>query len=238
MELSIVAHVDLPGHYRLIRIISPELAEIIRPGDSLSVPSLECVLPYFRCSADKQKIDFLFYKTDKSGNISTHSVLTDVTLEHANLTLVSQHNNTNKSFPQKFHILASNRFALGQGLAIALDDELRKRIDLFVFELDDTSPFKLSPSRLYLPYMQGNVTANIALLEEKKIAARFYSIETLEGCFCGSLNQFIGYVKSGLAKVVTNTSGCQTDLTEIVFLDETPPGQIKAPSIIEIIIST
>ncbi len=187
MELSIIAHIDLPGHYRLIRIVSPELSRIIKAGDALVLPAAECKLPYFRQEKETHKIDFLFYNTESTDHIRTHSILNNIILQQAELTLVQM--------PNHMKLLASNIFALGQGLSIALDNGLRKDIDLFVFELDDCSPFPLHPSRLYLPYMKGNVTGNINLLEEKKIAARFHSMKDIEGCFVGSLNQFIEHIR-------------------------------------------
>lgn len=187
MELSIIAHIDLPGHYRLIRIVSSELSMIIKAGDVLILPAAQYRLPYFRHEKETHKIDFLFYNTENTVHLRTHTVLTDVILQQAELTLFQM--------PNHMKLLASNIFELGQGLSIALDNELRKDIDLFVFELDDCSPFPLHPSRLYLPYMKGNVTGNIKMLEEKKIAARFHSIKDIEGCFVGSLNQFIEHMQ-------------------------------------------
>jgi hypothetical protein len=192
VDLLVIAHIDLPGNYRLIRFKSAELCQLIQPGDVLHLAQLQHPLPYFRHSQTEEKVDFLFYLTAENRDIVTGKMLT-ATVQHFILP-------TKKSF----RLLACQLFNLGKGLSIALDPILKTEVDLFVFEIDFASPFKLQPSQFYLPNMLHGVIANMTILEEANTVARFCSQANLPGCFDGTLAEFIKTIQINLPDSVVD----------------------------------
>lgn len=183
-NLAVIAHVDLPGNYRLIRIKSADLCDIIQPGDVLLLPQLQYPLPYFRHSLSESKVDFLVYLRDENRDILTHHLLPTARLQHTSIPPKKLNENA-------FRILSVNACDIGSGLSIALDSALKNDIDLFLFEIDNASPFKLQPSKFYLPYMLEGVIANMDMLEQANSIARFYSTNNLPGCFDGTMMEFV-----------------------------------------------
>lgn len=185
--LNIIAYTDLPGNYRLIRLESATLCNQIQAGDTLLISSLPEPLSYLR--HQPPKIDFLFYITPENEHLVTHAVIADDVVQHHPLALPDT---------DDFRILICPAEKLAQGLTIALAAQYKNKIDLFLFELIDASPFKLQPSQLYLTYLPSDVIANMAILEEPKIAARFYSQKALPGCFNGTIAELLAEIEPQL----------------------------------------
>ncbi|MFN7097461.1 MAG: hypothetical protein ACK4PR_07880 [Gammaproteobacteria bacterium] len=196
-DLPIIAHIDLPGNYRLIRIKSAELCKTIQAGDVLHIPSLTHSLPYLRCSRQETKIDFLFYLTDENRSIMTDSMLHAASLQPTVFNLT-------KTDVNSFRILTCNIDTLGVGLSIALDQISRTHINLFLFDLDSASPFKLQPSKFYLPYMPDGVIANMEIIEQNNAIARFCSATNLPGCYEGTTTGLIPLLTEKLANKVVD----------------------------------
>lgn len=233
MDLEIIAHNNLPGNYRLIRVVSETLSNTIQAGDTLQWLTPDISIPYFRHSTEEKKIDFLFYCQQETQAIMTGSLLHAVHLQY----IAWPWQEVPKKDWDGLRILYCNPYALGQGLAIALDPLRQKAIDLFLFDIEDACPFKLQPSQLYLPYMQADVTGNIALLEDKKIAARFGSKEYLPGCFHGTAMSLVDSINDYL-KVYGNTRRSEIRLLNVAVGDITTPRYVNTPTLIEIICST
>lgn len=182
-DISVIAHTDLPGNYRLIRVKSTPLSQTIKAGDALYISALATSIPYLRHSAAEEKIDFLFYLTAKNKELVTGKKIT-ATLQS---TVVPPH--------KSFCVLACTTETLGKGLSLALDPIVKKTVNLFIFELDNASPFKLQPSQFYMPDLPAGVIANMSMLEEVGTIARFCSLANLPGCFDGNLTDFIAVIK-------------------------------------------
>lgn len=182
-ELQIIAHHDLPGDYRLIRIISKYLSQKVAAGGALFLSKLQLTLPYLRQDPTENKIDFLFTITEKTKHLMTGSTISDYEW-HISPPQTQRLKNNVIIYPNDQHHFA-------QGLAVALDANFTATNHLFLFELGQASPFKLQPSRFYLPFIPAGIIANLSMLEEKKIVARFCSRANLPGCFDGTLEQLL-----------------------------------------------
>lgn len=198
-NLSIIAHNDLPGGYRLARLYAPQLAAIIQPGASIQTHAQpEVLLPCLRVGAQEAKIDLLFQLTPVTQQYIMGTVLSsaDIIMQACQI--------TNELIQQAgLNIIIVPAARLGAGIGAALNlPPLTLQHCLFLFELDKAAPFKLQPSQLYIPYLPANMIANMAILEEKKIAARFISQQGLPGCFEGSVNDCLDHINSKLTVAI------------------------------------
>jgi hypothetical protein len=202
-NLSIIAHSDLPGGYRLARLYAPALAAIIQPGATIqvTVPSL-IQLPCFRVSVQDYKIDLLFQLTPATELFKTGYTVAENTFTIQPCQLLTTIEQTKVTAP--LTVITASAAMLGTGLGAAFTlsalSEIELKNYLFLFELEKTAPFKLQPSQLYIPYLPATMIANMSILEEKKISARFISNQGLPGCFDGTLEECIQYIHSALEK--------------------------------------
>ena len=200
----IIAHTDLKGGYRLIRLISEPLSTLLAQyeQESLTLQGLSygyllfseaCRqgLPYLRKAPSEHKIDFLFLRHPDNKMIESGRELTNI-----------------KLIPQPFriepvgnyHVTGYSPAYLGCGLAQSLstiDAKIKKNRPLLLFELIDDSPYPLIPSLYYLRNLPTHVTATMQIIEEQGKIARFCSTKAKPGCFEGSIDALVKYLQKG-----------------------------------------
>ncbi len=188
---SIIAHIDLPGGYRLLRIVAGDWVQHVQAGDVFVIQN--DMLPYLRHSIAEHKVDVLLKVNEKNHALITGQPLEIIAIEHAMDVHAIEEKKLRSPTDNGTAIIATPDM-LGVGLSLALADIYPRQNTLFLFELTAAAPFRLQPSRLYIPYLPAEMTANFSMLEEKQVAARVISQQGLPGCFDGTMEELVSRI--------------------------------------------